>query len=174
MFNFTAGKLLAIGGVRYENTNQSWISNADPSITAGKNGTVTYFDVLPSLNLKYNFDDKQDLRFSYYSAISRPNFYELIPHTAGDPDADYPEYGNPYLKRTTSNNLDLRYEFFPGLLDQFLGGVFYKNINNPIEYAILQGQAGATAILEPENLVQLLTTVWSWTRPNTCVTLVSG
>ena len=151
MFNFTAGNLSAIGGVRYENTNQSWVSNLDPSTIAGQTGSVTYFDVLPSLNLKYNFDTKQDLRFSYYSAISRPNFYELIPHVEGDPDADYPEYGNPYLKRTTSNNLDLRYEFFPGALDQFLGGVFYKNINNPIEYAILQGQAGQTAILEPEN-----------------------
>ncbi|WP_428329338.1 TonB-dependent receptor domain-containing protein [Mucilaginibacter sp.] len=151
MFNFTAGKLSAVGGLRYENTNQSWVSNVNPSTIVGKTGTVTYFDVLPSLNLKYNFNDKQDLRFSYYSAISRPNFYELIPHVVGDPDADYPEYGNPYLKRTTSNNLDLRYEFFPGLLDQFLGGVFYKNIKNPIEYAILQGQAGQTAILEPEN-----------------------
>ncbi|WP_461450820.1 TonB-dependent receptor [Mucilaginibacter sp.] len=151
MFNFTSGNLSAVGGLRYENTNQSWVSNVDPSTIAGQTGSVTYFDVLPSLNLKYSFDAKQDLRFSYYSAISRPNFYELIPHTEGDPDADYPEYGNPFLKRTTSNNLDLRYEFFPGLLDQFLGGVFYKSINNPIEYAILQGQAGQTAVLEPEN-----------------------
>jgi len=151
MFNFTTGNLSAIGGVRYENTNQSWVSNVDPTTIAGQTGSVTYFDVLPSLNLKYSLDNKQDLRFSYYSAISRPNFYELIPHVVGDPDADYPEYGNPYLKRTTSNNLDLRYEFFPGALDQFFAGVFYKNINDPIEYAILQGQAGQTAVLEPEN-----------------------
>jgi len=151
MFNFAVGNLSAIGGVRYENTNQNWVSNASPLTTAGTTGSITYFDVLPSLNLKYALDPKQDLRFSYYSAISRPNFYELIPHSEGDPDADYPEYGNPYLKRTTSNNLDLRYEFFPGALDQFLAGVFYKNINNPIEYAITPGPAGNTAILIPEN-----------------------
>jgi outer membrane receptor protein involved in Fe transport len=151
MFNFTAGKLSAVGGVRYENTNQSWQSNASPLTTAGATGSITYFDVLPSLNLKYSFDNQQALRFSYYSAISRPNFYELVPHTEGDPDADYPEYGNPYLKRTTADNLDLRYEFFPGALDQFLAGVFYKSINNPIEYAIEPGAAGNTAILIPEN-----------------------
>ena len=151
MFNFTAGKVSAVGGVRYEYTNQSWQSNASNTITAGVDGSINYFDVLPSLNLKYNLDDKQDLRFSYYSAISRPNFYELVPHTEGDPDADYPEYGNPYLKRTTSNNLDLRYEFFLGALDQLLVGAFYKNLDNPIEYAITPGAAGNTYILIPEN-----------------------
>lgn len=152
MFNFTAGKLSAIGGVRYENTNQSWISQVDPTVSAGKTGSITYFDVLPSLNLKYSFDKTQDLRFSYYSAISRPNFYELIPHTTGDPDADYDEYGNPNLKRTTSDNFDLRYELFPGALDQFLAGVFYKNIKNPIEYAVIPNSAAAsTYALEPEN-----------------------
>jgi hypothetical protein len=151
MFNFTAGKISAVGGVRYEHTDQSWVSNASMTNTAGVNGSINYFDVLPSLNLKYNLDDKQDFRFSYYSAISRPNFYELIPHSTGDPDADYPEFGNPYLKRTTSNNLDLRYEFFPGALDQLLLGGFYKSINDPIEYAIEPGAAGNTYILIPEN-----------------------
>ncbi|WP_158992514.1 TonB-dependent receptor [Mucilaginibacter sp. L196] len=151
MFKFTAGNLLAIGGVRYENTNQQWTTGAPVNSVIGANGSISYFDVLPSLNLKYTLDNKQDVRFSYYSAISRPNFYELIPHTEGDPDADYTEVGNPYLKRITSNNLDLRYEFFPQALDQLLAGVFYKNIQNPIEYAVVLPPHAVDYVLEPEN-----------------------
>jgi hypothetical protein len=152
-FKFTAGNLLAIGGVRYENTDQQWVTGAPVNTVIGANGSVNYFDVLPSLNLKYSLDDKQDLRFAYYSAISRPNFYELIPHSVGDPDADYNEVGNPYLKRITSNNLDLRYELFPHGLDQLLVGAFYKSIQNPIEYAVVlpAGVASNNYVLEPEN-----------------------
>jgi len=152
-FKFNIGNLLAIGGVRYENTSQSWTTGAPINNVIGATGSINYFDVLPSLNLKYTLDDKQDLRFSYYSAISRPNFYELVPHSVGDPDADYNEVGNPYLKRITSNNLDLRYELFPGALDQLLVGAFYKSIQNPIEYAVTlaPGAASNNYVLEPEN-----------------------
>jgi outer membrane receptor protein involved in Fe transport len=153
MFNFTAGKLSAVGGVRYEHTDQNWVTGASVNNIIGATGSTSYYDVLPSLNLKYNFDPIQDLRFSYYSAISRPNFYELIPHDVGDPDADYTEVGNPYLKRITSNNFDLRYELFPHGLDQFLVGAFYKSIQDPIEYAVTlpAGVSGNNYVLEPEN-----------------------
>jgi TonB-dependent receptor len=144
--------LLAIGGVRYEHTGQDWVTNAPTTNTIGAYGSINYFDVLPSLNLKYSLDSKQDIRLSYYSAISRPNFYELIPHKTGDPDADYEEYGNPDLKRITSDNYDVRYEFFPKALDQLLVGAFYKSIHDPIEYAVLlAGQASNNYVLQPEN-----------------------
>ena len=140
-FKFTVGKLQAVGGVRYEHTNQSWL-DALPSTQLGKTGSIRYYDFLPSLNLKYALTDNQNLRASYYSAISRPNFYELIPHTSGDPDADYQEVGNPYLKHATADNYDIRYEFFPKALDQVLAGVFYKKIDNPIEYSLVNSGLG--------------------------------
>jgi len=150
-FKFAAGNWSAIGGVRYEHTDQDWVTGAPVNDIAGANGSISYFDVLPSLNLKYTLDNKQDIRFSYYSAISRPNFYELIPHAEGDPDADYTEVGNPYLKRITSNNLDLRYELFPQGLDQLLVGAFYKSIQDPIEYAVVLPAHALDYVLEPEN-----------------------
>ncbi len=140
-FKFTIGKLQTVGGVRYENTDQSW-TDALPVTQLGKTGSIKYYDFLPSVNFKYMLSDQQNLRASYYSAISRPNFYELIPHTSGDPDADYQEVGNPYLKHATSDNYDLRYEFFPKALDQFLAGVFYKKINDPIEYSLINNGLG--------------------------------
>jgi outer membrane receptor protein involved in Fe transport len=136
--------------VRYEHTDQSWL-DAEPVNKDGKTGSIKYYDLLPSLSFKYKLSDKENLRATYYSAISRPNFYELVPHTSGDPDADYQEVGNPYLKRATADNFDLRYEFFPKALDQFLAGVFYKNIVNPIEYALESSSSNKDLVLEADN-----------------------
>jgi outer membrane receptor for ferrienterochelin and colicin len=149
-FKFNVGKLEALGGVRYEHTNQNWL-DAEPATQNGKTGSIKYYDLLPSLNLKYMLSDKENLRASYYSAISRPNFYELVPHTSGDPDADYQEIGNPYLKHATADNYDIRYEFFPKPLDQFLLGVFYKNIVNPIEYALENSASNKAIVSEAGN-----------------------
>ncbi|RKR83591.1 TonB-dependent receptor [Mucilaginibacter gracilis] len=142
-FKFNIDKLEAVGGARYEHTDQNYY-DALPATSVGKTGSIKYYDILPSLNLKYTLSDKENLRAAYYSAISRPNFYELVPHTSGDPDADYQEKGNPNLKHTTADNYDLRYEFFPKALDQLLVGVFYKKIVNPIEYALVNQMAAGS------------------------------
>jgi TonB-dependent receptor len=149
-FKFTAGKLQTVGGLRYEHTDQSWL-DAEPDNLNGKTGSIKYYDLLPSISFKYMLTDKQNLRASYYSAISRPNFYELVPHTSGDPDADYQEVGNPNLKRATADNYDLRYELFPKGLDQILAGVFYKSIVNPIEYALVNSSSNKDLVLEAGN-----------------------
>ncbi|HEY6899116.1 MAG TPA: TonB-dependent receptor, partial [Puia sp.] len=129
------GKFLVTGGARYSHTQLKWSSNV-PETVGGKTGSITYYDVLPSGDIKYALAPKQALRLSYYSAISRPNFYDVVPHIGGDVDQDYQEKGNPNLKRTTADNFDLRYEYFPRGLDQLLIGVFYKDIRNPIEYSL--------------------------------------
>lgn len=135
MLKIEIGPWLITGGARYEHTSLDWLSSV-PDKVAGKMGNISYYDVLPSGNIKYSLDKKQALRLSYYSAISRPNFYEVIPYTLYNPETALTERGNPYLKRTTADNLDLRYEYYPKGLDQLLAGVFYKRLKNPIEYAI--------------------------------------
>jgi len=135
MLKVEAGAWLITGGARYEHTTLDWISNVSDEV-AGRTGKISYYDVLPSGNIKYSPDRKQSLRLSYYSAISRPNFYEVIPYTLYNPVTGQTERGNPYLKRTTADNLDLRYEYYPKGLDQLLLGVFYKRLRNPIEYSI--------------------------------------
>ncbi len=148
MVKLQFNKIEATGGARYENTDLSWNSNVPPT-AVGKTGSVKYYDVLPSAHIKYAITDRQALRVSYFSAISRPNFYEVVPHFGGDLDADYQEIGNPYLKRTTAENFDIRYELFPKGLDQLLAGVFYKNIKNPIEYAL--EDIGTQTYYTPDN-----------------------
>ena len=148
------GRWLITGGARYEHTDLNWFSYI-PETAPGKTGSINYYDVLPSGNIKYSLGKKQALRLSYYSAISRPNFYEVVPHTGGSIDQDYQEQGNPDLKRTTADNFDLRYEYFPKGLDQLLAGVFYKRLKNPIEYALTNnggtGGNGTMTYYTPEN-----------------------
>ena len=140
-------KLQILGGVRIENTKQKF-ETVMPETFDGRYGTISYTDVLPSVHFKYAIDKKQNLRLSYYKALSRPGFFEVLPYRiAGE---FYQEGGNPYLKHTTADNIDFRYEFFPNGADQFLIGGFYKKLHNPIEISILRFGIGQQ-ILQPNN-----------------------
>lgn len=133
-------------GARIENTNFSWISAA-PDRILGKVGNITYMDVLPSLHLKYKLTPEQNIRLTYFKSISRPSFFEVIPYEINEDD--FRERGNPFLSRTSADNIDLRYEYFGKSLDKFMIGGFYKNIQDPIESALLiQGQ---NVFLQPNN-----------------------
>ena len=45
------------------------------------------------------------------------------------------------MKHTVADNVDVRYEFFPRSSEQFMVGVFYKKLDNPIEYGLInEGQ----------------------------------
>jgi len=122
-----------LGGVRFEHTALSWITQGDPSID-GSAGEKSYSDVLPSLHLKYMATKQINWRANYFRSISRPGFFEVIPYNIFE--EDYAQQGNPNLNRVKADNVDLRFEYFPEALDQILIGVFYKRIQDPIERAL--------------------------------------
>jgi len=145
---FPISALQVVGGVRIERTDFGWTSSEPPTL-AGKTGSESYIDMLPSINLKYSPTDNQNWRASYFKSISRPNFYEVIP-SLGVPGNDYTEVSNDSLTRTQIDNVDLRWEFFPGGLDQLLVGVFYKRLQDPIEWVVENIQVSTQ--LQPQNL----------------------
>jgi len=148
---FITGKLNVLLGIRVENTGQSYSSNL-PATFPGKTASISYMDYLPGVNLKYTLNGEQAIRASFFESILRPAFADFIPYpdvTSDDPSATL---GNPYLQHTVIDNYDLRYEFFPGVFDEFMAGGFYKYLTNPIEKVLQQGGSGATLFLEPENL----------------------
>jgi outer membrane receptor protein involved in Fe transport len=53
-----------------------------------------------------------------------------------------------------ADNLDLRYELFPGLADQLLVGAFYKRLQNPIEYFVTNAKGPSSLFLVPQNTGQ--------------------
>ena len=143
--NITAGygqakislkKLDVFGGVRIEHTAQGYTLNT--FYATGINGVQkSYTDILPSIMLKYKLDKKTNIRLSYFKSISRPNYYELVPASLLSNTSATTETGNPYLQHTVADNFDVRYEFFPKEEEQLFVGAFYKNIQNPIEYAYI-------------------------------------
>ena len=89
--------------------------------------------------LDQKVNENKNLRVSYSRSINRPSFFEIVPYKIIN--EEFTEMGNPDLKHTVADNFDIRYEFFPKPAEQFLIGIFYKNINNPIETGIVdQGQ----------------------------------
>ena len=137
MAKYTFDKWELIAGVRVEHTDQGYVlkfpRDVDPE------GQQKYTDVLPSFHAKYNVHKNANLRLSYARAINRPSFFEIVPYSIIN--EDYKEKGNPDLKHTVADNIDLRYEFFPKSSEQFMIGLFYKNIQDPIEYGLInEGQ----------------------------------
>lgn len=149
---YLSNKLDVIFGLRQETTNQSFDTN-QPATFAGKSGTISYNDLLPSINIKYALTDEQALRAAYYKSVLRPSFYDLVPgQDNSQDDAFYDHEGNPFLQHTAIDNYDLRYEFFPGVFDEFMVGGFYKYITDPIETSLQQAPGGgATLLFIPNN-----------------------
>lgn len=126
-----------IAGLRIESTNQGYSlkfpRNVDPT------GRQKYTDYLPSIHIKRILTARMNLRLSYARAINRPSFFEIVPYSIIN--EEYKEKGNPSLKHTVADNVDLRWEFFPKPSEQFMAGLFYKHLQNPIEYGLInEGQ----------------------------------
>jgi outer membrane receptor protein involved in Fe transport len=138
-----------LGGIRFENTSQSYDQTTLDSSVFAKSGTVTYLDPLPSLDIKYSLGKKDALHLSYFKSISRPGFFEIVPYVF--PGEYYTEVGNYNLKHVQADNIDARYELFPGGSKQLLAGIFYKNIQNPIEY-VYSRPATSESVIMPENV----------------------
>ncbi len=105
-------------------------------------------DFFPSLNLIYNLNKKQNLRFSYAKTIARPSFKELSFSQIFDPISGRTfigglsrdenlftntVYWDGNLMSTDIHNFDLRWELFHGNGQTVSLSVFYKKFINPIE-----------------------------------------
>jgi outer membrane receptor protein involved in Fe transport len=143
-------QLEVLGGLRVEHTNQHYETQLTPDVDA-KSGTIKYTDFLPSIQFKYAIGKNQNIRLAYYRALARPGFAELIPD---GPDGEFfKEKGDPQnLEHTVADNLDLRYELYSKSADQLLLGVFYKNIQDPIEISAVKPLNVNSLYLQPVNI----------------------
>jgi TonB-dependent receptor len=100
--------------------------------TAPVAGDHTYVNVLPSVNFQYAFTPNTILRAGYGRGIARPNFSDLPP-TILESDVDSQiTVGNPNLKPTSANNFDVLMERYLTHVGRIQGGVFYKDLRDPI------------------------------------------
>jgi len=137
-FKISLPYLDIVGGARMEQTSQGYTLNTFH--TSEINGlTKNYTDLLPSGMIKLKLNEKTNIRAAYFKSISRPNYYELVPAEISSLSDATSTTGNSSLKHAIADNYDLRYEFYPKGEEQFFAGVFYKKLQNPIEYAYISG-----------------------------------
>jgi hypothetical protein len=131
MFDNSFGIARLIWGMRIENFNQKLFALKAVGDTVDLDQSKT--DLLPSANLILALTEKQNLRMSYYMTVNRPEYRELAPFAFYDFTTGFVTTGNDSLQRAVINNLDLRYEFYPGKGQLASVSFFYKQFNDPIE-----------------------------------------
>lgn len=130
-------KLKLISGVRIESNLQRLNSFDFTNNPINVNNNIP--SVLPSATLSYNFTEKMLVRAAYGVTVNRPEFREIAPFGFFDFNYNFDISGNPSLKVATIDNFDLRWEFYPNVGENVSVGVFYKNLNDPIENIYLFG-----------------------------------
>lgn len=140
-----AEKFRLVGGARVESYNQVF-SYTESGTNIDRKIDTTVVDLLPSLNFIYSINKKMNVRLSYYKTLSRPEFRELAPFAFYNFAMDNILSGNPNLKRALIDNMDARYEIFPGAGQVFSISGFYKQFTNPIELVNRTGVSGASEL----------------------------
>lgn len=146
------GSLIVNGGLRIE-YNQQKIAGAYRTpegfilpVSIVQTKTV----VLPSVNTSYQPDSAFTLRASYGKTVNRPEFRELTPYNDYDFLNNELIIGNPNVVTAQINNYDFRFEFYPNKQagkEMLSVGVFYKNINKPIQRIRNESTTGGNAPL---------------------------
>ncbi|TXE17756.1 TonB-dependent receptor [Psychroflexus gondwanensis] len=141
LFNYKMEKWNFNFGGRFESNtiNVNWNVNNFP----GRIGAAVkeYENFLPSLNLKYELNDNNNLRLSASKTITLPEFKEISPFEYVSPNGQVTR-GNPNLEASENYNLDLKWEMFPSNGELISVAGFYKQINDPINRVLTRGAAG--------------------------------
>ncbi|MFN4091488.1 MAG: TonB-dependent receptor domain-containing protein [Brevundimonas sp.] len=125
-------------GVRYEDGHQS----VTPRDLFGGAAPFAPTEIdeqyyLPAFTATWNFAEDQQLRVGASQTIGRPQFRELAPQSYIDPESDREFTGNPYLVDTELLNVDARYEWYFARQQFVTAGVFYKDIERPVESIVV-------------------------------------
>ncbi|OFC72640.1 TonB-dependent receptor [Alteromonas confluentis] len=167
--------LRVVAGLRYEKTDFSTTgmrvelveneqTDVEEVINTPWNSDRDYDYWLPSVNLRYDLNDKVVLRGAYTQTIARPKFVDVaafqIIETKTEEDGDNfvtvreAEVGNPELQPYESDNFDLSVEYYPGAIGVVSAGYFYKKIDNFVVYADVagtEGWEGYDEVIQPLN-----------------------
>ncbi len=143
-------------------------------------GGASHTNVLPSLNVRFGFTDEQFVRFAASRALSRADmglykFYYTVGVDQGTcadgtvtwsvpgdcestPVAWTPRYtadtGNPTLKPTTADMLDLTYEWYFSSSGSFTAALFYKKFNDYIVKASTDEQLTNNGVTRTVNVTR--------------------
>ena len=141
MSEFNIKKYLTLlVGARYEQTATDYKSifgtaikrddgTTDIGYVIDTIGEKLYGNLLPMFHMKIQPLKWFDIRLAATKALSRPNFFSLVPWERFSSEESTWEMGNPDLKETTSWSYDAFLSFY-GKIGLFTIGGFYKEIEN--------------------------------------------
>lgn len=133
-------RIRMIAGARGEKADISVDSRTQGGFTAA--AALNNTDVLPSLLVNTKLTENQNLRLGITRTLARPEYRELAPVTFRDVLGGVSVTGNDKLVRTLIDNLDARWEWFPGDGEVLSVGAFAKVFDRPIE-RLEQATSGA-------------------------------
>lgn len=138
-----------VTGARYETTTMTttilpdvdanWINVQTQAVQnfSGPNEWDANFTderILPMIGWNWNIQEDLVLRTAFAQTLARPNFFELVPVIQYEYIGGPIFIGNPALQMSSLNNYDIRLDWTPH--DKWLisGSLFYKDIQDPIQY----------------------------------------
>lgn len=133
-------------GLRFERNelNVAWnVKNYQSPTGQARVGSLgrEYNSLYPSINLKYELNERNFIRFASSLTQTLPEFKEFAPFQYEEPTGRVIQ-GNPNLERSQIVNIDAKWEFFPKRDELISATVFYKNIKDPINIALTRGSSG--------------------------------
>ena len=138
-----------VTGVRYETTemtttvlpdeNANWINVQTQTVQNfdGPNEWDANFTddrILPMIGWNWDIQDDLVLRTAFAQTLARPNFFELVPVIQYEYIGAPIFIGNPDLQMSSLDNYDIRLDWTPHEKWLISGSLFYKDIQDPIQY----------------------------------------
>ncbi|WP_310991543.1 TonB-dependent receptor [Aequorivita marina] len=120
-------------GLRYEKVKQEVNFDTNLATTTDPNTNPSLIDenfVLPSFNVKYNFNENSIMRLAGSKTYTLPQFKEVAPFLYED--ISFNSFGNPDLLTADNYNIDLKYEYYFSRSEIIAVTGFYKKIENAI------------------------------------------
>jgi TonB-dependent receptor len=130
----TLGRLSVVTGARLEDTRfvgkARQLDTPRGILTSSRvtQNAASYTNLLPGLHLNYGATPALVLRLSVHRSVARPSPTALLPSRRVDDEARTISEGNPDLRVTEANNLDLSAEYYLRPLGVISASVFRKRI----------------------------------------------
>lgn len=149
---FYKNKWRFTGGVRFEDFRQV-VAPFDPrtnKFDLTENGLAELAfeedDFYPAIAVTYLMNDSMQFRANVGQTVVRPDLREVSSATYIDPLTNFPIAGTPGVKTTSITNIDLRWEWYREAGNNLSIGLFYKDMENPIESVQSPAQDGPPLI----------------------------
>lgn len=127
------GATEVVAGLRVEHTDfasSAFRFNEDTGQAVATSNSRDYTEFFPNLTVRHAFTENLVGRFALTRGIARPNYPDVVARIFVSEDGDEVERGNPDLKPTLSNNIDVGLEYYLAPLGLISVNAFYKDLSN--------------------------------------------